>query len=180
MKAWALALAIACAAVPAFAQQNLKPGLWEVQQRLTGNPELERQMAEVRKQMAALPPEQRKQMEALMSRQGMQMSPGGEGIRMCLTREQLERNDIPSSQGDCRTTRHSRSGNTLKVAFTCTQPPSSGETEMTFSSPESYTMKTLVTTTVDGRAEKMTVQGTGKWLGADCGSVKPAAPPAKK
>lgn len=174
-RAWSVcfALAAACAASGAFAQ-NLKPGLWELQHRMKGNPEMERQMEEARQQMAALPPEQRKQMEAMMAGRGVQMGPGGPSMRVCLSKEMVERNDIPAQQGDCKTTRQQRTGNTLKVAFTCTNPPSSGESQMTFNSPESYAMKTTATSNIEGRVEKMSVEGTGKWLGADCGSLKPA------
>lgn len=175
----ALTLALACGATGAFAQ-NLKPGLWEVQQKVSGNPEMERQMAQMREQMAALPPEQRKQMEDIMAHQGVQMSPGGHSVRMCLTKEMVERNEIPATQGDCRITQQQRTGNTLKAAFTCVNPASSGETVVTFTSPEAYTMRTTATGAVAGKTERMTVQGTGKWLGADCGSVKPVAPAAKK
>src|SRR5687768_7057493 len=94
----AFVLAAACAAFPAAAQ-NLKPGLWEVRQKVQGNPEMERQMEEARKQMAAMPPEQRKQIEAMMARPGLQMGPGGDSIRMCLTREMVERDQIPANQG---------------------------------------------------------------------------------
>lgn len=175
-----LALVLAACAASGASAQTLKPGLWEMQQRIQGNPELERQLAQARQQMAALPPEQRKQMEAMMARQGVQVGPGGAGVRMCLTREMVERDEVPVNEGDCRTTRSQRTGNTLSMAFTCTKPPSSGESQVTFTSPEAYTSRTTVTSTVDGRPEKMTVEGTGKWLGADCGSVRPMAAPATK
>ena len=130
-----------------------------------------------------MPPEQRKQMEAMMAGQGVQMGSGRNSIRMCLTRAMVERNEIPAQQGDCRITSQQRTGNTLKAAFTCTNPPSSGESLVTFTSPEAYTMKTTATSTVGGKPEAMTVEGAGKWLGADCGSVKPlpeSAPPTRK
>ena len=40
-------------------------------------------------------------------------------------------------------------------------------------SPESDAMKTTASSSIDGRVEKMSVEGTGKWLGADCGALKP-------
>ena len=166
----------ACAAFSASAQ-NLKPGLWEVQHTMKGNPEMERQMEEARKQMAAMPPEQRKQMEAMMASRGVQMGGGGQG--MCLTKEMVERNEIPAQQGDCKMSNQQRTGNTLKVNFICTNPPSSGESQMTINSPESYAMKTTATSSIDGRVEKMSVEGTGKWVAADCGGLKPMGP-AKK
>ena len=175
-KAWSVcfALAAACAAFGASAQ-NLKPGLWEVRHKLQGNPEMERQLEEARKQMAAMPPEQRRQMEAMMAGRGVQMGVGGHSVRMCLTREMVERNEIPAQQGDCRMTNQQRTGNTLKVNFTCTNPPSSGESRMTINSPESYAMKTTASSSIDGRVETMSVEGSGKWVGADCGSLKPPA-----
>lgn len=179
---------ILAATLVAFAStagaQSLKPGLWEVTHKTTGaNSQVDQQMAQMQKQMAAMPPAQRKQMEEMMARQGAQMpgaAPGGGmSMKMCMTREMAERSEIPAQQGECKTTRQSRSGNTMKMAFTCTNPPSSGEGEYTFSSPESYSMKMAVSTTVHGKAQKMNMEGSGKWLGADCGNVRPIAPPKK-
>jgi hypothetical protein len=99
-------------------------------------------------------------------------------MKICLTREMVERNEISGQQGDCKTTQQSRSGNTLKTAYTCTRPPTSGVSEVTFAGTEAYRMKMAATTTVNGRSEKMEMEGAGKWLGADCGAVKPFAPPA--
>jgi Protein of unknown function (DUF3617) len=175
----ALLLVLSCPAFAASAQ-TLKPGLWEVQHKVQGNPELERQIEEARKQLAAMHPEQRKQVEAMMGSRGVHMAGHGR-VRMCLTREMVERNEIPAAQGDCRITQQQRTGKTLKAAFTCINPPSSGESEITFNSPEAYSMKTTATSTVSGKPETMTVAGDGKWVAADCGSVKPVqAPPARK
>lgn len=172
-----LALAVA-AALPAAAQ-SLKPGLWEIQQKMAGNAEMEKQMAQARAQIAALPPEQRKQMEAMMARQGVQ--PGnGNTLRICMSKEMAERNEVPAAQGDCKITNQGRSGNTVKMAFNCSNPPSSGETEVTTSGPEAYTTKTVATATVDGRPQKMTMEGSGKWLGADCGALKPVGVAPRK
>jgi hypothetical protein len=53
------------------------------------------------------------------------------------------------------------------------QPPTSGEGEVTFSSPTAYTSKSIVNTSVEGKPERMTMDQSGKWLAADCGAVKP-------
>ena len=169
-------LLLAALGLPAAAQ-TLKPGLWEVQQKLQGSGEMNQAMADMQKQLAAMPPEQRKQMEAMMAKQGVQMSPGAGGgmrLKMCMTREMAERNEIPANQGDCKTTSQQRTGNTMRMAFTCSKPPSSGETQFTFTSPEAYTMKMTATTTASGKPEKVNMEGTGKWLSADCGAIKPA------
>jgi hypothetical protein len=147
-----------------------------MQHKVKGDARMEQQMAEMHKQLSAMPPEQRKQMEAMMAGRGMQVAPadgGGAAMRICNTREMAERNDIPTNRGECTTGQQQRTGNTLKMTFTCTNPPSSGDTLVTFNGSESYTTRTNVTSTVGGKPETMSMEGSGKWLSADCGSVKP-------
>jgi hypothetical protein len=166
------AAAVFVLAGPSFAQ-TMKPGLWEINNKMSGG-QADQAMAELQKQLAQMPPDQRKQMEAMMAQRGMGVAPGAGGgmaVRMCMTKEMVERNDVPTREG-CTTTRQQRSGNTVHVAFTCTNPPSSGEGEVSFT-PESYTSHMVVKTTAQGRSETMVVDATGKWLKADCGDVKP-------
>jgi hypothetical protein len=100
-------------------------------------------------------------------------------MKICMTREMVEKNEIGGQQGDCKTTQQSRSGNTMKMAYSCTKPPSSGEGQVTFVSSEAYTMKMVATTAMNGKPEKVEMEGAGKWLGADCGKIKPLQPPKK-
>ncbi len=170
------------AAPPALAQ-NLKPGLWEINNKMqSSSGQMEKAMAESQKQMAALPPEQRKMMQDMMAKQGLSMGPGAGGnmaVKICMTKEMAERNELPAQQGDCKTTNSPRSGNTMKMSFACTQPPSSGEGTVTFVSPEAYTMKMTMKSMMQGKPETMTMDGGGKWLSADCGNIKPLAVPKK-
>jgi hypothetical protein len=46
--------------------------------------------------------------------------------------------------------------------------------------PEAYSSRMKVTTQVQGKSETTTIEGAGKWLAADCGGIRPMAPPAKK
>ena len=170
------AIALGAAVLP-VAAQTLKPGLWEIHNKMN-NSERGDAMAEMHKQMAAMPPEQRKQVEAMMAQQGVKMAPGAGGamaVQVCMTKEMAERNDLPMQDG-CRTTQQQRSGNTMKVAFTCTNPPSSGEGQVTFQGPEAYASRMTVRTLAQGRTETTTMEGAGKWLKADCGSVRPMTP----
>ena len=170
------AIALGAAVLP-VAAQTLKPGLWEIHNKMN-NSERGDSMAEMHKQMAAMPPEQRKQVEAMMAQQGVKMAPGAGGamaVQVCMTKEMAERNDLPMQDG-CRTTQQQRSGNTMKVAFTCTNPPSSGEGQVTFQGPEAYASRMTVRTLAQGRTETTTMEGAGKWLKADCGSVRPMTP----
>ena len=164
--------------------QTTKPGLWEVTNKMqSSSGEMEKAMAGMEKQLASMSPEQRKQMQDMMGKQGMSMAPGSGGgmsMKMCITKEMAERSELPQQQqGDCKTTRSPRSGNTMKFSYVCAQPPSSGEGEMTFNGDTAYTMKVNTTTTVKGKPEKMTMDASGKWLAADCGNIKPIAPPKK-
>lgn len=185
MKSKHVLLAALAVAASAAGAQNLKPGLWDVSHKMQ-SASAKQGMGALDQQLANMPPAQRKQVEAMMAKQGVQPgsgSPaGGMSMKICLTREMVERNEISGQQGDCKTTQQSRSGNTLKTAYTCTRPPTSGVTEVTFVGTEAYRMKMAATTTVNGRSEKVEMEGAGKWLGADCGTVKPFAPPpaAKK
>ena len=176
------AVTLAAACLPAGAQQ-LKPGLWEISNKMKGSAEMDKAMAEMQAQLASMPPDQRKQMEAMMSQRGVRMAPnagagGGMTMQMCMTKEMVERNDVPMQDG-CTVTRQQRTGNTMKMAFHCTKPPSSGEGEFTFMGSEAYKSHMVVNTQAKGKPEKMEMDGTGKWLGADCGSIKPVSVPKK-
>lgn len=163
--------------------QSMKPGLWEITNQMQGAPgsKADAAMAQMQKQMASMTPEQRKMVEDMMAKKGMQMGAapgGGMAVKICLTPEMAARNEVaPAQQGNCTHTPSPRSGNTQKFAFTCTQPPSRGEGQVTYTSPEAYAMKMTTTTTVKGKEETMDMQAQGKWLGSDCGSVKPLAAP---
>jgi len=177
------AAAFAALCLPAAAQQ-LKPGLWEVTNKMGGNPQMEQAMAQMQQQMASMPPAQRKQMEEAMARQGVQMGGAGAGgvsARICMTKEMVDQGPVPMQQhGDCKVTTQQRTGNTYKMAYSCANPPSSGEGEYTFMGPEAYKGKMTVVSSPRGKPETMTMEGSGKWLGADCGAIKPIALPPKK
>ncbi len=166
----------------AVSAQSIKPGLWEMQHKMGGNPQMDRAMAQMQQQMAAMSPAQRKQMEAMLGQQGVTMpapgAGGGMALKVCITPEMAARSELPSqSEGQCTSTVTSRSGNTLKMRFVCQNPPSTGEGTYTFSGDTAYTMKMVMTTTRQGKPESMTLDGQGKWLAAGCGAVKPIQPP---
>ena len=180
----AFAAAAVVAAFPAAAQ-TLKPGLWEVTNKMQGGSgQMESAMANMQKQMASMPPEQRRAMEEQMAKSGVKMGSagpaGGMSVQTCMTKEMVEKNEVPAQQGNCSTKSQARSGNTMKMAFACTNPVSSGEGQVTFTSSEAYTSRMTVTTQVAGKPEKVTIEGTGRWLAADCGNVKPLMQPAQK
>jgi hypothetical protein len=165
------------------AAQTMRPGLWEITTQMQGaaGGKMDAAMAEMQKRLASMTPEQRKMVEDSMAKQGMKMGGapgGGMKMQMCMTQEMVDRNEVTSSQhGNCTETRSPRMGNSMKFSFECTNPPSKGEGMVTFSGPDSYAMKLTTTTTVQGKSDSMDMQGSGKWLSADCGKVKPLPSP---
>lgn len=164
--------------------QSTKPGLWEIENKVGGNPEIDQAMAQMQQQMASMPPAQRKMMEDMLAAQGVKMgkgSSGGVAMQVCITPEMAARQELPTqTEGDCTNKIHSRSGNTMKVSFTCTNPPSSGEGTYTFRGDTGYDMDMRILTQNSGKPSTMTVKGGGRWLAADCGNVRPIPMPSGK
>ena len=170
-----VAAPLALAALGASAQ-SMNPGLWEHSFTLKSQSgQMEKGMAEMQKQMASMPPEQRKMMEQMMAKNGVDIGAKAQTVKVCISPEQAARMDVPQPDGHCKQDITQRSGSTVKFKFSCaSQPPTSGEGEVTFSSPTSYTSKSVVNTAIEGKPERMTMDQTGKWLAADCGALKPA------
>lgn len=156
-------------------QEEMRPGLWEHSFTIQSQSgEMERALREMQQQLESMPPEQRKMMEQMMTAQGVQMGAGGQSIRVCISKEQAARGMVPQQDGNCRQEIVERRGNTIKFTFQCAgNPPSSGEGEVTFTSPTSYSGKSTFNTTVNGQAERMLMEQSGKWLSYDCGNLKP-------
>ncbi|MEX1168136.1 MAG: DUF3617 domain-containing protein [Hydrogenophaga sp.] len=177
-----VAVLLATAVAPALAQSTA-PGLWQIENKMGGNPEMERAMAQMQAQMAAMPPAQRKQMEAMMAQNGMSIGAGAGGamaIKMCITPEMAAKQQLPTqTEGDCTSKIGSRSGNTMGFSFTCTKPPSSGEGSYTFSGDKAYTMKMAIRSVQDGKPQNLTMNAKAQWLSGDCGSIKPITLPTK-
>ena len=154
--------------------QTMKPGLWEVSSKMQGG--MGSQMAAMQEQLEKMPPQQRKMMQDMMAKQGTSMGAAGPGSvtrQVCLTREMIERNEMPGTQGDCTSTTSPRVGNSMKSSFTCANQGTSGEGQFTVISPEAYTMKMSINAVVQGKSGKTDIDGSGKWLATDCGTVKP-------
>lgn len=161
----------------AQAAGKMRPGLWEISTRVqgAGGGEMEAAMAMAQQQMKNLPPEQRAQLEAMMKGRGMQLGPQGNSVRVCISKEQAEREELPPADERC-TQQAQRSGKVIHYKFSCrTDPPMSGEGEYTLVSATSAQGRTMIRTVVNGRAETMNVENNSTWLSADCGDLKPRA-----
>lgn len=156
----------------ALAQEpKILPGLWEH----TYSMKTESGLVEgAMSQLANLAPEQKAMMEQMMATQGISLGPSGNTLRVCISKDDAERGEVPQMDSDCTQKILHRSANTIKVGFSCaSDPPTRGEGEITFISPKAYTGKAVVQTTVQGVTEQMHIEQKGKWLSADCGGVKP-------
>ena len=177
--AWSL---MAIVSAPVFAQSTA-PGLWQIENKMGGNPEMERAMAQMQAQMAAMPPAQRKQLEAMMGQKGVSIGAGAGGaiaVKMCITPEMAAKQQLPTqTEGDCTSKIDSRSGNTMQFSFTCTNPPSSGSGSYTFTSDKAYTMNMAFKSMPSGKPHNMTMNAKAQWLSGDCGNIKPIALPTK-
>lgn len=155
---------------------TMKPGLWEITARMQGSGgQLDAAMAMAQQQMQNLSPEQRAQLEAMMKGRGVALGPQGSTVRVCVTKEQAEREELPQAQEGC-TQQGQRSGKVFRYTFSCrSEPPMSGEGEYTLTSATSASGRTVVRTVVGGRNETVNVENSSTWLAADCGDLKPRA-----
>ncbi len=161
--------------------QTQAPGLWEhTFATKSADGQMEAAMAQMQKQMEAMPPERRKKIEEMMASRGVKTGPQGTTAKFCLSREQAAKPAEPHLSGDCSRQDVTRRGNTMSFRFECSRPqPMKGEGEMTFVSDKAYRGKSTVTSQVNGQPRQMSMEMSGKWLSADCGDIKPMAMPAK-
>ena len=156
--------------------EKMKPGLWEhsfTMKSKTGD--VEKGLEQMKKAMAKMTPEQRKMMEDMMAKQGMGMSDKGTSVKVCISKEQAENLEIPQNQEDnCEQEILKRTPNSIKIKFTCTgESNSTGEGEFTLVNSTSYVGKAIVDIESKGNKDRLNMDQKGKWLSADCGSIKP-------
>ncbi|XHS77921.1 DUF3617 domain-containing protein [Burkholderiaceae bacterium UC74_6] len=166
-----LAPGIAAAADPVM----MKPGLWEIRQTPELSPDQQAKMEQAQKAMASMPPEQKAMMEKMMAQRGvsMNMSGGTITIKSCVSKEQAERNAPPVTDAKSRCTHDvKRSGNTIHTHFSCADPASEGDSDVTLT-PNGFTSKTRITHQRNGKTETVSISGDARWLGSDCGGLQP-------
>lgn len=167
---WLGASAVLIVSLAASASVHRKPGLWEttMQMKFTkGGPQI--------------PPDQL----AKMQQMGIKLPfMGGEPttVQNCLTPEQAAREDHPDTgRGDCKMENQNWSGNTFSGDMIC--HGREGDMHGHFSGTASGDTAFTGTSTMAGSSPQMggdfamEQHFTSKWLGADCGTVKPYTPP---
>jgi hypothetical protein len=177
------ACAVALLGTAAQAQSHLKPGLWEeTVTSKSDNAQAMAAMEQMKQRMAAMSPEQRAAMEKMMGGRGMPGSGAPNVLRVCITKEQAERNFAPDQNGHCTRSNVSTSGNTTKFDISCVTPHSTMTGHGTFTDMGGSAFAITSTADVVSPRTTMHIQNdiAGKFLSSDCGDVKPyVAPPAK-
>ncbi|HET7794743.1 MAG TPA: DUF3617 domain-containing protein [Rhizobacter sp.] len=176
MKTLTLATLLTACSLGALAQTGpkIEAGLWEINIGIKSQSgKAEAAMKQAQAQIARLPPDQRKAVEEMMASQGVRLGDSTSTVKACISKEDADRGEVPQQAGDCTQQVLERSSSSMKVKFACTTtPPAKGEALVNFQGPTGYTSKAVVDTEVMGEAERVNVDQTGRWLGADCGSVK--------
>jgi hypothetical protein len=165
-------LSILCASLPAAAA-GLKQGLWETTYKSD--------------QMKAMPKLSPQQIEMMRQRgiQMPQMSDGGMVNKMCVSKEMSERDSPPTSMGgagqsDCKPQNAQRSGSSYTADLVCSGPnmTGTGKIKSNFGG-DNFSSTYEFKGTSHGQPVNLHSETSGKYLGADCGTVKPYAMPAK-
>ena len=172
-----LQLALTSLAVTAWVQAaeltkpNIKPGLWEV----TTNPHISGEMPIPEDQLAKMTPEQRARLEAAVkAHQSKQRV-----YKECMTPEKIARGFDIDRNGDdssCKRNVVSSSANELTLHDECSKPDRKTSMDVHFEVKGGTQMSGKINVVMTSAGKTMTVNSTvqGKWLGANCGTVKDA------
>jgi hypothetical protein len=147
---------------------HIKPGLWEA---TTANNIMAAMMPE--EKLAQMPPAQRAQIEAMMKQANNQPP-----VKVCYTKEQIDsgmRYNMDRAGNSCRTTVVSSAGSKQVSEMACDNGKNKTTGTITFETqdPEHYTGLVQMHTNASGPGKEMTIKIAAKWVGSDCGDVKP-------
>ncbi|MDN7140782.1 DUF3617 domain-containing protein [Pseudomonas sp. JQ170] len=157
---------------PLVHAQMLQPGLWELttsNMQVDGKPLPD--MGFMLGQLKNLPPEQRAMIEGGLAQQGISVA--GQGVRSCLTPEQVKTDDIPlqDPKSGCTQKITERTGNVWKFTFSC--PKAQGAGQATFLNDREFLTQVSGTFNASGVQQQGSMNTRAVWLGNDCGTVKP-------
>ena len=166
-----VALSLLGSSVAASAAGQIRPGLWEMTIK-----------SDAFKNIPKMPPEQLNKMRE-MGINIPQMQDGGMVSKVCITREMAERDDatqLNQKESGCESKNYRRSGNSYSLDVVCNGPDLKGNGTMkgSYSGNERFSSTYDFKGTSHGQPVNHRQESSGKWLAADCGSVKPIDPPA--
>ncbi|HEY0847494.1 MAG TPA: DUF3617 domain-containing protein [Noviherbaspirillum sp.] len=150
----------------AHAASQMKPGLWEMKMK-----------SDAMKNMPAIPPEQMEQMRK-MGINVPQMQDGAMVTKVCMTKDMVDSSQAPGMEKNelgCETKNFQRSGNSYSADVVCNSADmkGNGKVKGSFTGDTGFTSTYDFKGTMHGQPVSQHHENSGKWLGADCGSVKP-------
>lgn len=158
------------------ADPRMKPGLWEI--RVTKNimdgraVQVPARDAQMKQTMANLPPDQQARMQA-----ALKQSAGSNGnVRTCITPEIANRNTpVTDQQGRCPPASVKRNGEHMTYEFSCviSGMAATGKGESTVSSELVTTRSEVTMHASNGTTHVMQSESEMRFIGPDCGDVKP-------
>jgi hypothetical protein len=152
------------------AEHTIRPGLWEMTTT-----------SGLLKLVPHIPPDQMQQLRNLAKQNGIDMPDiqnGAATSKVCITQEIAERKMPPNlyeNESGCAAKNVTRNGNNYKMDLVCdgSRLNGSGKAEGTFTSPESFSGRTEFSGDVQGTPVNERAETSGRWVGANCGTVKP-------
>ncbi len=167
-------LTVASATLGAQAQSApIKPGLWEIHSDREVNGQKPQDASD---RMKSMSPEKRARFEAMMKEHGVSTDGSGKS-QVCYTKENLDQSAWASQAMDCKATFSSRTANFWKWHTSCPTMGIEADGEAHFPNSENYTVKSASVSKHGDKALNSNTTMTGKWLGSDCGSLKPLEAP---
>ncbi len=169
-------LALAAVGSHAWAAGQMKPGLWEMTMK---SDELKAMPP-----IPELPPEQLKQMRDMGIEMPV-MRGGGMVSKVCITKEMAARDEPATAdvkEMGCETKNYKTSGGQYSFDLVCNSPEMKGQGKVSgvFAGNESFSSRYQFKGTAHGEKVDQKHETTGKWISADCGTVKPVSAPTKK
>jgi hypothetical protein len=153
------------------AMLDAKPGLWES----TTTTQVEGGVMPQIPDVSKLTPEQRARVEKSV---GMRAGgrPSVSTVRQCVTAQMLEKWDTfaKSERGDeCQRSVLDQSSRHVKMSLSCGNGKSTGDMELTLSGSDRVSGKMAMVMRTDSGNRKINASFDSRWLGADCGNLKP-------
>lgn len=150
--------------------KDIKPGLWEIQHKTVMDGQA---LPDMNQMLDQVPPEMRSQVQTMMAKNGAGMT--DKGLTICITPEQIAKQQYGNDpKSKCQLSDMKHEDNVTHMKMQCSKPKGEGETTVTRLSPEAWTSVSKMTMEEKGAPHTMNSESTAKWLGTDCGDVKPA------
>lgn len=154
----------------AHAALNMKPGLWNINMVIKSEGKEFNPAAQMQAAMAKMPEAQKKKMMEMMGKQGAGMSSDGK-TQVCYSKAMIEKPDSFGKQANtkCDTKIVTNSSSKVVTNFKC-EDGTVGDATWTVAGAEKMTGLVNVK---DPKGKASTINYTGSFAKADCGSVKP-------